>query len=637
MHLYCCVVMSMQVLPHSSAAYRPEAIWNARRAFFGTGESPTGLIDDAVVRSWQRCSQSGRQENEPIEFQPVDRSRIQQLLDANGELLAAARPELFDLASSVASAGYAVLLTDRHGNALAVDGAIAQRSHPLRAAFRAGVDLSEGAIGTNAMAVALREAQPVRVLGAEHFYTDAQIFHCSAVPVLDAHGNVIGALDVSRDMPGMVGSAMWVAARCAQRIERRLFCDVDAQVRVEIDVGGQHVHGSGAWLAFAAGGRLAAANRSARRLLGLPLGELQLGFEQLFEERFGPWMTDLRRSASGAPLRLHDGVHLRAVAFGDGHQASVAVNAHRPAPAAAAARPAFGDIRIDRDFDRALKTARAGLPVLITGETGSGKEVTARALHAASERAKGPFVALNCAAVPGELLAGELFGHVDGAFTGSRKEGAAGKFEAAHGGTLFLDELGDMPLGLQAALLRVLDTREVIRLGCHRSRPVDVRIVCATHRDLPLQVRSGLFREDLFYRVSGYNLHLLPLRERTNFDSVLDALVSTLGGHPHQLGPELRARLRAHAWPGNVRQLSHALLRALALADQGAALHGGDFELDTMPSPARGSAPASEGLLKRVTDSAIEEALRRANGNVTAAARMLGMGRATLYRRLKRP
>ena len=632
--------MSSSALSHAGPDYRPEAIWHARRAFFDEGHAPTGVVHEAVVRSWLRCSESGREVNEPVEFQPVDRPRIAQLLQAHGELLDAARPELADLAASVAAAGYAVLLTDRQGNALAVDGAIAQCSAPLRLAFRTGVDLSEAAIGTNAMAVAIREAQPVRVLGPEHFYTEAQIFHCSAVPVFSAQGEVIGAVDVSRDMPGKVDSTLWLAARCAQRIERRLFRRQPAHVHVEIDASNgtsAQPTGSGAWLAFGESGELVAANRSARSLLGLPSGVLQLDFERLFEERFGPWVSALWRSPRGAAMRLQEGVRLCAVPLDDLAVSPSARTALAATPAAqppAAPPPSFGDARLGREFERARRAANAGLPLLLTGETGTGKEVAARALHAAGSRAAGPFVALNCAAVPGELLAGELFGHVEGAFTGSRRSGAIGKIEAAHGGTLFLDEIGDMPMPLQAALLRVLDGKEVVRLGCNRPRAVDVSVICATHRSLPERVAQGVFREDLMYRVAGHTLHLLPLRERQDFDEVLDALLLRFGGVPAQAGASLRAKLQALPWRGNIRQLAHAVQRALALAEPGAALGPGDFDAGDAPSGAL--PPRSSGLLKEVTAQAVEQALLRAQGNVTLAAQWLGIGRATLYRRLKR-
>jgi transcriptional regulator with PAS, ATPase and Fis domain len=315
----------------------------------------------------------------------------------------------------------------------------------------------------------------------------------------------------------------------------------------------------------------------------------------------------------------------------------------RPALAAHAQLPCYGDARIDLDFAQALRAFRAELPILLAGETGTGKDITARALHQAGAASSGPFVALNCASIPSELLAGELFGHVDGAYTGSRRGGAPGKVEAAHGGTLFLDEIGDMPLQLQALLLRVLDSKEVVRLGDTQVRPVDIRVVCATHRDLRACVAQGRFREDLYYRVAGHEMTLLPLRERTDFDALLDTLLQVNGASPDRVPADIRSALRSRAWPGNVRQLALTVRRALALVDPSDTLELADFgKADVVtqggPTPRTTQVNAlgnEDKLLQRAQHQAISQAMAATSGNVTAAAALLGMGRATLYRKLR--
>jgi transcriptional regulator of acetoin/glycerol metabolism len=633
--------MGSSVLPtRAVTAYRPEAIWQARRAFFDQGASGVQGLDAAVLRSWTRCVSDGRRADDPVEFQPVASSALSELVEGNRALLQCARPELASLADSVRDAGYAVLLTDLQGRVLAVDGAIAQHSVPLRQAFRAGVDLSEPAIGTTAMSVAMSESRAVRVLGAEHYLQDTQIFHCCAAPVFDVQGEVIGSVDVSHDMPGMQHSALWLAERCAQRIERRLFLELPAAVRLEIDVGDGPAAGGSthAWLALGRDGELLAASREARQLMELPARLTGLQFDFLFENRFASWASQLRRrGADGLALQLHSGVRLKARPL-DG----VAVSSARSAPRTcapvssslvAAPRPCFGDDRMEREFSRALRAFDGDLPVLLAGETGCGKEVAARALHAHSTCRGGPFIALNCAAIPGELLASELFGHEDGAFTGSRRGGAPGKIAAAHGGTLFLDEIGDMPLGLQAALLRVLDSKEVTPVGGIAARSVDVRFVCATHRGLQEMAHAGTFRADLFYRIAGHVFELLPLRARNDFDALLDTLLRELGAGAGRIDVDTRAALKSCAWPGNVRQLVHALRRALALAEDDAPL--GPEHLEFLQSAApRAREPASSDLMRRVQADAIAQAMRQARGNVSEAARTLGISRATLYRKL---
>jgi two-component system NtrC family response regulator len=282
--------------------------------------------------------------------------------------------------------------------------------------------------------------------------------------------------------------------------------------------------------------------------------------------------------------------------------------------------------------------ASSDAPVLIQGETGTGKEVVARALHAHSSRAAGPFVAINCAAIPQDLLESELFGHVRGAFTGAANE-RAGCFRAAHGGVLLLDEIGDMALTVQAKLLRVLQEGEVTPLGSHRPVKVDVRVVAATHRDLVAAVASGSFREDLRYRLDVLRIELPPLRER--LADILPLAERFLrqaakGRHARQLSNGAAEALLRHDWPGNVRELRNLMERCQVMARH-EVIEPGDLGFDRFMSGASPAASgdqtlaeAVEGLERRM----IAQALTQAGGNRTEAARRLGMHRQLLYRKI---
>jgi DNA-binding NtrC family response regulator len=288
--------------------------------------------------------------------------------------------------------------------------------------------------------------------------------------------------------------------------------------------------------------------------------------------------------------------------------------------------------------------------VLVTGESGTGKELVARALHAAGPRARRPFVALNCAALPAELAEAELFGHVRGAFTGAVHD-RAGLFEAADGGTLFLDEIGDMPLGLQAKLLRVLEAGEVTRVGATRPVAVDVRVVAATHRGLDALVAAGRFRDDLRYRVAVLTVELPPLRERREDVPALAAhfLAHFAERHavpPRPLADDARRALLAHDWPGNVRELRNAIERALLLAD-GDAIAAADLPAEVRGStaPLRPAEAAAADLpfveaRRRALDAFdrafLAAALERHGGNVSAAARVLGLHRPSLQKLIAR-
>ena len=283
------------------------------------------------------------------------------------------------------------------------------------------------------------------------------------------------------------------------------------------------------------------------------------------------------------------------------------------------------------------------IPVLINGETGTGKEVLARRLHDGSARAAGPFVAINCSSLPAGLIESEFFGYEDGAFTGGRRGGAPGRFEQARGGTLFLDEIGDMPLELQGRLLRVLQERSFTRLGGARLIAFDAHIVSATHRKLDELVAAGLFREDLYYRIKGVRVSLPALRERDDRATLIDALLlREAGAEPGpRLSADARQLLLAYRWPGNIRQLCHVLRLALTLAegeDEIGVEHLPEELLDEPPACARTRRSAPTGMdacLRDVELNAVREAMDKCAGNVSAAARSLGVARATLYRKLR--
>jgi DNA-binding NtrC family response regulator len=319
-------------------------------------------------------------------------------------------------------------------------------------------------------------------------------------------------------------------------------------------------------------------------------------------------------------------------------------DAPRPGPAAAAesTEELVGNSAAMRDVQKSIGMLADGeATVLITGETGTGKEVVARALHQHGRRAAKPFVAVNCAAIPADLLESQLFGHVRGAFTGAVAD-RAGSFRDAEGGTLFLDEIGDMAPALQAKLLRVLQDRVVTPVG-GKPVPVNVRILAATHRDLPAQVREGKFREDLYWRLGVVPVHLPPLRERLADILPLAEhfLALTAGrGAPKRLSAEAASRLLSHSWPGNVRELRNAMERAAVLARRDVLtaedltfLHTAPIEAGPAMDWLSGDLP---GAVARLEVAMIQRALDAAGGNRADAARRLNIHRQLLYEKLRR-
>ncbi|WP_165676174.1 sigma-54-dependent Fis family transcriptional regulator, partial [Metapseudomonas otitidis] len=265
-----------------------------------------------------------------------------------------------------------------------------------------------------------------------------------------------------------------------------------------------------------------------------------------------------------------------------GHTAPVAAKAPSHATSQALEALAGHDGRFARALRMARKALASDLPVLLLGETGTGKEVVARALHQASPRAEKPFVAVNCAAIPEGLIESELFGYREGAFTGSRRGGMVGRLMQAHGGTLFLDEIGDMPLAPQARLLRVLQERRVAPLGAAEEQAIDVAVICATHRDLRGLVQEQHFREDLYYRINGVSLRLPALRERDDLAGMIASVLARFGASDVSLDKDLTELFSGYDWPGNIRQLEMVLRAALAMREPGETVLGLDHLTDSL-------------------------------------------------------
>jgi transcriptional regulator of acetoin/glycerol metabolism len=301
-----------------------------------------------------------------------------------------------------------------------------------------------------------------------------------------------------------------------------------------------------------------------------------------------------------------------------------------------------GDAQLEKQIRRAARLVNSPISILITGETGSGKEYFAKALHQSSERREGPFIAVNCAAIPDTLIESELFGYAPGSFSGAATKGRKGLTQEADGGTLFLDEIGDMPKSLQTRLLRVLSEKEVVPVGAQRPIPVNVRVIAATHCNLESRVREGLFRDDLFYRLNGAHFILPPVRERQDLGWLIDRAIakqSAKSTHPHPLSidTESKALLMRHRWPGNLRELANVIDFSAAVCDDQLITAGDLPEYLVNPDLNDPDSPLIARDLSRHGKQAQElvSVLESCQWNVSAAAQNLGISRMTLYRRMK--
>lgn len=611
-----------------------ESINSARRSFFDSGAEPRGLVSDTILASWQRCRQQGLVAEAPPSVALVERHQLSERQEQHEVLRRVCRPELEALYASANHAGSIVILTAPDGFILDALGNADFLHKAARVSLRPGAPWSEAATGTNAIGTALIERCAVEVRGGEHYYAPHRVLSCSASPIFDAHGQVVGVLDLSGEASVHHLHALGMVQLAVEQIEHRLFeSDFDGAdiVRIQPDPALLGTAREG-MLVFEAH-RLVAANRHALRLLGMDWSELG---KRRYDELFA---SALPRPGSVAGMRCQSGdmVHARRDAP---RQAGVTSRVSRSTRIKPVRSPAAVFSReLDTAIERSVRLLNADIPLLLQGETGTGKEVVARELHRRSARAGAPFIAVNCAALPESLIESELFGYLPGAFTGARRDGAPGLLREADGGTLFLDELGDMPLAMQSRLLRVLQEREVTPLGGTRAHPIDVTVIAATHRDLSVAVERGEFRADLYYRIAQSTLQLPSLHEHVDLASLIAQLWRALGAEqiPMQLHPQLVEALASRRWPGNLRQLVGLLRSLMALGDVGATLTSDDLPPDPQDRKMHLPAPPTEltGSLDAIEQQAIDEAITACHGNVAAAARKLGVSRSTIYRRLQ--
>jgi transcriptional regulator of acetoin/glycerol metabolism len=564
-----------------------------RHAPHALAHEPEVAALDPVLRSWQRAASLGVRPDGDAPPEGVDANALVSLRAGLDEVCTLGARLLEPLSAELTRKNMVALLTDARGTILLARGGGAFAKTAARARLVEGAHWGEPVRGTNAIGTAIVERCPVAVVGPAHYERVNHGLFCYAVPIWGPDGDVVAVVDVTGHLEDEDPFAELAVTSVAYRLEHAL--------RVHAEARG--------------GGR---ASDAAPPLRGRPASRAASA----------PATASAGGSSGGASAGREEG---------DAFAPLLATDAATLAAKALARRVAPSD-----------------LPVLLLAETGTGKELLARAIHGASDRRDGPFVPINCGAVAPTLLESELFGYSPGAFTGARASGYSGKVGAAKGGTLFLDEVAEMPPPLQAALLRLLDDGVYFPVGDNRPRQADVRIVCATCRDLVGMTRAGTFRTDLFYRIKGATLSLPPLRERTDRLELARGLLVRLAHERRLPCPRLSAAsealLEGWSWPGNVRELKTALHHALVLGGGGPVLEPAHFPADFTPAADRPApddprsgmralgAPAADGAVSRsgAERGAVEQALLLAAGNLSDAARRLGVARSTLYRLMRR-
>ena len=656
------------------------ALRQARLHLLEHGDCPPGGLDERVARSWRRSLAAGLLPAGRLQaLEHSSGADLTRTMATNHELLAHSRPVMEHLFEQVRHTQGMVILADKRGTLVHTLGHADFLSRADRVALSAGANWHEQQRGTNAIGTALVEAQGVEIHGAEHFLERNEFLTCTAVPILSAVGDLMGVLDISGDQRSRHPHTLGLVGMASRMIENRLLvtsCQRQLRLHLHPQLEGICSVAEGI-VVLSEDGWLVGANRAAMEMLRLSRADL--GAVQL-AARLDVSLADLlsrhkRRPGQPTQVRQLDGSSLFVQVQHDAP--ALASQPSRPAQPEPAAQPApdalhgldTGDTRWRNAADKVRRVLDKPIPLLIQGESGVGKELFARAAHDSGPRKTKAFVAINCAAVPENLIEAELFGYAPGAFTGARREGSVGRLREAHGGTLFLDEIGDMPLGLQARLLRVLQERQVSPLGGGQAVAVDFALICASHHKLREEAAAGRFRNDLYYRINGLTVLLPPLRERTDFTVLTQRLLADLNpGRQVDVVPELLTCLSQHNWPGNLRQYANALRTASAmLGAQEASITWAhlpdDLLEDLQQSPPPQAQPAAwqAGFtnppaqswppaavpefataelahnLQELSRQAIRQAVDASCGNLSQAARRLGISRQTLYRKLGDP
>ncbi|MGY4309366.1 transcriptional regulator of acetoin/glycerol metabolism [Bradyrhizobium sp. USDA 4369] len=600
---------------------------------------PAGLMSADIYDSWMRCITLGLDALRPPSPEFVDAAVLRQEQQRCSLVRGLALAEMHTLHQQIAGSNFMIAFATAEGLLLdsISDSSFSDASDA--ACIHAGSIWTESICGTNGLGTAAYLKRPIVVHGREHFFARYNNLTCVAAPIFAPDGEVAGILDASSDCMSRQAHTQALVAMAATQIENGLFREQHrGNILIAFHNRGEYLHTlSAGLLAVDNDGRILAANRAARVLLhGLPASAGRL-FGDVFRGRFSDFVDEGRRKER---QRLEDDVGSQFVATIENSRQfpmTHRVLAPRPAPKTPAAPFVSADPRIAAIVQRVAVAAARKMPILIRGETGTGKEQMARHAHAASRRS-GSFVAVNCAALPDSLIEAELFGYTEGAFTGARKGGSAGLFKEADGGTLFLDEIGDMPVTLQAVLLRFLDDWTVRPVGGSK-REVDVLLVSATNANLDDAIAKGRFRSDLLFRLNTLEVTLLPLRERTDFADIARHLMVKIDPSI-ALSEAAIQRLAQRSWDGNIRELRNVLAR-LSLSETGPVIDAATVDAaiglggPELKAPKLKMDESGPGDLHEIQRALVLTTFADTGNNISKTARRLGISRNTVYRALR--
>ena len=659
--------------------YLPETTL-AWQDFVANGKLGMHAVNPVIAESWQRCFQAGVDAYDGTCYHHLSSAELDNLLDKRKELIEIARPFMLKLYEFVKGSGFIVMMTDERGYIMETLGDEGTLEQAQGLYFIKGADWSEASVGTNAIGTAAVLKKPIQTSGAEHYCLKHQAWTCSASPIFNLDGQLIGVLDMSGPLDGthihtlgmVVAAVEAITEQIRIRKKNRELVTANSKMTEIFQTMSDGV------MIIDEQAVLTQVNPMAEKIIGKPAAELLgksiheiMGRDLPALEKTLKWHESFNDAeilidsadgrihcmSSGMPL-LDDEDVLSGVVILVRPMAKVQKLVNRFSGAQAIFH--FKDVighsdQITEVIHMASLAASGSSNILLEGESGTGKEVLAQSIHNRSTRRKGPFVAVNCGAIPRELIASELFGYADGAFTGAKRGGRPGKFELAAGGTLFLDEIADMPLEQQVALLRVLQDRKITRIGDDKVIPVDFRVICATNKDLLEEVEKGTFRQDLYYRLNVVAITLPPLRSHPEdipdlFEHFVDLIGREWGSKILEIDERVMEYLQQYKWPGNVRELQNVVERLISMAE------GGRIHLEGLPpsifkpqgtemrQDQQSIAPASKVCSERekrkqlIAEHECQEILdllTRHGGNISEVAREMEVSRNTVYRKMR--
>lgn len=617
-----------------------------------------------ILDSWQRCKKMKVDPWAKTIGKVLDKPKLERIKANNNFFLNVSKPTLENLFHFVRGSGFVVALSDKDSCLLEVFGDEHVRESVQKGNWVPGAVWSESNAGTNIVSTSLYIDKPIAIVGYEHYCRCSHKHQGACAPIHDSRGEIIGTISLVGPIDKVHSHTLGMIVAAANDIEIQLKMKKAWQA---CDLANQHKDAIAntiyeGLMATDSNNVITTANRRIQELLKVSADKLiGVHINQLFSESFLNRLLGERWQVIDAQDEINVGGNRiectvtcqrivtnnrfngLVIVISEIAHAKKLVNKLTPNN-----RFTFEDIigkslKFHNSLYFAKAVAQKECNVLLLGESGTGKDVFAQAIHNASNRRRGPFVAINCGAIPKDLIGSELFGYSEGAFTGAKKGGKMGKFELADGGTLFLDEIGEMPLDQQKVLLRVLEERNITRLGGHDLIPINVRIIAATNNDLEQEVKKGRFRHDLFYRLNVFSIKMVPLRERKDDIKLLakafiDRFSGGMNSSELEIPPEVWNLLYNYDWPGNIRELQNAIERALVLSEPQNKLSCDLFDFYSDNEPKINDQQELNNIKSNLQDyetDMLHKLLQQNKWNISRTSSHLGVSRTTLYRKMR--